>query len=151
MPSPIVQIRIPQELLDQAKAQAEAERRSLSAWVRLLIEDRLRAGAGSDPEGIWPENFWTRKHWEEASQNLKKASVSQQEENRSPKPGDERSNRSRRAGKVPDQPVPVKNRGGQNWTAQEPSRPIKKGKACKHVNKTRKVGRPFCTDCGEFV
>lgn len=32
-----------------------------------------------------------------------------------------------------------------------PSAPRKRTKACKHTNQTWKVGRPYCTDCGEFV
>lgn len=29
--------------------------------------------------------------------------------------------------------------------------PSRKPKACKHTNQIRKLGRPYCTDCGEFV
>jgi hypothetical protein len=39
----IVQSLVPVELAEQLKAQAEFERRSVSATIRNLIEDRLRS------------------------------------------------------------------------------------------------------------
>jgi hypothetical protein len=41
-PGVVLQSRVPPELAEQLRAQAELERRSVSATIRILIEDRLR-------------------------------------------------------------------------------------------------------------
>jgi hypothetical protein len=42
-PGTVVQSLVPVALAEQLQAQAELERRSLSATIRLALEDRLRA------------------------------------------------------------------------------------------------------------
>jgi hypothetical protein len=41
-----IQAWVPTSLVDRVRAQAQSERRSVSAWVRLAIEDRLENGDG---------------------------------------------------------------------------------------------------------
>jgi hypothetical protein len=45
-PGTVVQSWVPVALAERLKAQAELERRSVSAVVRLAVEDRLRAAGG---------------------------------------------------------------------------------------------------------
>lgn len=158
---------------------------SRSAWIRQAVEDKLmkEAVAPLVPEG---SSFADWNSPEDAAydeplpvKSLIEALTESVEQSKAKRKKDVR--------RVPDQPVSVKNRGGDFTTTQEPSSKSVKGspavmgssdgsvgsngqaappnksaaespspkprkpKTCQHSNIIRKLGQPFCTDCGEFV
>lgn len=150
-----------------------------AAWVRLLIEDWLNGGVAAaealqvtsrfaesrldgDREDR-SEDFRTLVHIRDHSNKAlgilpdetptDQASVAQQAEQPAFNRKRAGSNPAGGTGKgSPASGVRAEARGNSPRLDREsPSRPIKKGKACKHEDPIRKLGRPYCTDCGEFV
>lgn len=188
MPSPLLQLRIPQDLADwlEAKFQGRGE---VAEYVRQLLtaEQMKEATAPLVPadevRGIWKGTAaqWTAFQEGAGFETLEPTP----EEIRRQMQIDGLKPKARRKDvrKVPDQPVSVKNRGGVLAATQElssksvkgspdersvgseveaknesarvnpesPSPKPRKPKGCPHANTIRKLGMPFCEDCGEFV
>lgn len=81
------------------------------------------------------------------------ASVSQPVENSAPTREAAGSTPARRAGKGSPATTGLRKEKAvsSSFPPKNPKSPSRKPKACKHTNQIRKLGRPYCTDCGEFV
>lgn len=188
MPSPLLQLRIPQDLADWLEAKYPS-RGEVAEYVRQLLtaEQMKEAAAPLVPEYNFEEvvaqldrDAPLRRQFAE---QLYDVPSNAEFDAFKAKPKARRKD----VRKVPDQPVSVMNRGGRTpWTqepssksvkgspavmgssdgsvgsngqaappnksaAESPSPKPRKPKTCQHSNIIRKLGQPFCTDCGEFV
>lgn len=168
MPKSRIMIQLEPETIEQVDQIRGAVPRA--AWVRLLIEDRLRGGGPYFPS-VWSNDVardeiyidgtlykWNGLKYEYTPQEEGASSIGRTAALQAAEEGSTPSAPTGKGSPAAEgsQPQGAKRRtrnpaSSERSRPESPSRPTKKGKACKHTNQIRKLGAAFCTDCGEFV
>lgn len=123
---------------------------SRSAWIRQAVTDSLASVAQQDKEPSTPNrgdvgSTPTRRAVEGSGGEPSGEATTSRKAPRSPQRANTPASVAR--SKTPKNPPPIIEDVGEDQ--EKATR--KKAKACKHANKVRKLNRPFCQDCGDWI